>query len=109
MGILYAAYFRMPRSAWIANIAWQAYGYDFDKIVCRAGSLLGLDPQQVVTSGKRRHEVEARDIISCWASKELGRGQVTLALKFGVTQSANSAAIQGGEKIIREKRFRLEE
>ena len=87
----------------------QAEGYDFDRIVCRVGRLLGLDPQQVVTSGKRRHEVEARGIVCCWASKELGMDQVTLALRFGVTQPAVCAAIQRGEKIIRERRFRLEE
>ena len=32
-------------------------GYDFDKIVAIVGALLGLEPEQVVTSGKRRPEV----------------------------------------------------
>jgi len=83
-------------------------GYDFEKIVRRVGHLLGLDPQQVVTSGKRRYEVEARNIVCCWASKELELSQVYLARKFRVSQPAISAAIRRGEKIIIERQLQLE-
>ncbi len=83
-------------------------GYDFNKIVKRVADLLGLHPQQAVTSGKRRNEVEARNIICYWASKELGLSQVYLASKFRVTQSAICAAIQRGEKAVIEKGFKLE-
>lgn len=82
-------------------------GYDFDRIVGIVGSMLGLESRQIVTSGKRRHEVEARDIVCCWASKELGISQGYLAEKFGVTQPAISAAIRRGDRIIREKRLEL--
>jgi len=84
-----------------------ADGYDFEKIVHRVGHLLGIEPQDVVTSGKRRHEVEARDIVCFWSSKELGMSQVSLAGKFGVSQPAISAAIHRGEKIVNDRRFTL--
>jgi REP element-mobilizing transposase RayT len=83
-------------------------GYDFDKIVGKVGHLLKLEPQQVVTSGKRRYEVEARNIVCYWASRELGISQVSLAHKFGLSQPAISAAIQRGEKIVTERRLQLE-
>ena len=84
-----------------------AEGYDFEKIVHRVGHLLGIEPQCVVTSGKRRHEVEARDLACYWSSKELGMSQVSLAGKFGVSQPAISAAIHRGEKIVNDRRFKL--
>ena len=84
-----------------------AEGYNFEKIVYRVGHLLGIEPQYVVTSGKRRHEVEARDLVCYWSSKELGISQVSLAGKFGVSQPAISAAIHRGEKIVNDRRFRL--
>jgi putative transposase len=87
----------------------KAEGYDFERIVRRVGQLLGIEPQQVVTSGKRRYEVEARNIVCYWASRELGLSQVYIARKFGVSQPAISAAIQRGEKIIIERQFQLEE
>jgi putative transposase len=83
-------------------------GYDFNRIVQKVADLLGLHPQQAVTSGKRRNEVEARNIICYWASRELWLSQVYLAGKFGVTQSAICAAIQRGEKAVIEKGFKLE-
>jgi putative transposase len=83
-------------------------GYDFNRIVQRVSDLLGLYPQQAVTFGKRRHEVEARNLICYWASRELGLSQVYLAGQFGVTQSAICAAIQRGEKAVIEKGLKLE-
>ena len=82
-------------------------GFDFDQIVNRVGELLALDRHQVVTSGKRRHEVEARDIVCYWAFRELGISQVSLAQKFGVSQPAICAAIQRGEKIVNNKKLEL--
>lgn len=78
----------------------KAAGYDFEKIVRSVGHLLGIEPQHVITSGKRRYEVEARDIVCFWASRELGLSQVYLARKFGVSQPAISTAIKRGEKIV---------
>lgn len=86
----------------------KARDYDLDKVVSRVGELLNLPPKQVITSGKRRHEVMARNIVCYWASKELGISQIGLAQKFGVSQPAISAAIQRGEKLVNEKNFQLE-
>ena len=83
-------------------------GYDLDKIFCRVGELLNLQPQEVVTSRKRRHEVEARDIVCYWASTGLGISQEYLARKFEVSQPAISAAIRRGEKIVNAKKLQLE-
>ncbi len=86
----------------------KSQGYDFDKIVDRVGLLSERDPKKIVTSGKRRYEVEARNIICYWAWRELGISQVDLAEKFGVSQPAISAAIQRGEKIVIERQLQLE-
>jgi REP element-mobilizing transposase RayT len=82
-------------------------GYDFDRIVTRVGDLMELQPQQVVTHGKRRCEVEARSIVCYWASTELGISQAVLSRKFGVSQPAVCAAIRRGEKIVNDKGLQL--
>ena len=83
-------------------------GFDFDKVVSKVAVLLEIEPHQAVSSGKCRHEVEARDIICYWASTELGISQVNLAKKFGVSQPAICTAIRRGNKIIREKELKLD-
>jgi REP element-mobilizing transposase RayT len=85
----------------------KSQGYDFERIVGRVGAVLGLAPHQVVTAGKSRQAVEARDLVCYWASRELGISQVSLARGFGVTQPAVSAAIRRGEKIVSEKGLQL--
>jgi len=82
-------------------------GFDFDKIVRRVGELLKLWPEQVVSSGKCKHEVEARNIACYWAATELGISQVSLALKFDVSQPAICAAIRRGKRIVKEKKLQL--
>ncbi len=82
-------------------------GFDFDKIVVRIGELLKLRPEQVVSSGKSRYEVEARSIVCYLASAELGVSQVYLAQKFGVSQPAICPAIRRGKKIFAKKKLQL--
>ncbi len=101
--ILQAAQERLDR-----KYRLKAEGYDFEKVVQKVAHLLKLRPHQVVTSGKRRSEVEARNLVCYWASKELGLSQAALARTFNVSQPAISAAIQRGEKIVIERQLQLD-
>ena len=64
----------------------KARGYDFERVVKRVGTLLGLEPAEVLTCSKRRGAVAARSLVCFWAHRELGLSQIDLAEKFGVSQ-----------------------
>lgn len=87
----------------------KARGYDFERVVNRVGTLLGLEPAEVLTCSKRRGAVEARSLVCFWAHRNLGLSQIALAEKFGVSQPAISAAVRRGEKIVKAAGYDLSE
>ena len=82
-------------------------GYDFEKVVNRVGTQLGLESTEVLTCSKRKGAVEARSLVCYWVQRNLGLSQIALAEKFGISQPAVSAAVRKGEKIIKTTEYEL--
>jgi len=64
------------------------------------GTLLGLEPAEVLTCSKRKGAVAARSLVCYGAHMDLGSSQIALAEKFGISQPAVSAAVRKGEKLV---------
>jgi hypothetical protein len=84
-----------------------AKGFDLDSIAQRVAEVLGVSPALVWKTGKRPEVVKARSLLCYWASRELGITMTSLAKRLGISQPAVSIAVRRGEKIAREKDYRL--
>ena len=85
----------------------QAQGFDFQKVLHRVGELLGIDPQEILQTGKQPLRVKARSLVCYWAVKELGMAGTEIAKILGLTQPAVSKAVQRGEKLALDNKFSL--
>ena len=85
----------------------QTRGYDFATVVERVATLLGLDVNEIMRSGKQPQTVKARSLICFWANRELGMTTVEIARRLGICQSAVSRSSLRGEKIAEENQFKL--
>ena len=85
----------------------QAQGFDFKKVVRRAGDLLEIDPREILQTGKQPLRVKARSLVCYWAVKELGMTGTEIANILGLTQPAVSKAVRRGEKLALDKKLSL--
>lgn len=85
----------------------QTRGYDFATVVERVATLLDLDVNEIMRSGKQPQTVKARSLICFWANRELGMTTVEIASRLGICQSAVSRSSLRGEKVAEENQFRL--
>jgi putative transposase len=76
--------------------------------VNRVAEVLAMPAEEVLDSGKARRSVVARNLLSYWATKELGITQSELAKRLGLTQSAISLAVKRGAALIRRHGYSLE-
>jgi putative transposase len=84
-----------------------ARGYDFAWLVGKVAALLDLEPQIVTRSGRYPDTVQARSVLCYWAARDLGISTLELAKRLGVSQPTASQSVKRGEKIIKEKGFKL--
>ena len=85
----------------------EAKGYDFRKVRARAAKLCGVNPEEVVSGGKRPRAVEARSLLCLWAVRELGMSATAVARLLNLTQPAVSISVRRGEKLARDRGFEL--
>ena len=85
----------------------KAKGYDLDKVALRVSSLLGIEPEQVWTSGKHQVIVKARSLLCYWAVRKLGFSATELSKKLGVSQPSVSISVKRGEKIANAEQLDL--
>jgi putative transposase len=85
----------------------KAQRFDLRKVAVRVGELLGIGHEDVFRRGKERRTVQAHALLCYWATEELGMTQEVLAQRLRVTQPAISAAVQRGERLVREHRWTL--
>jgi putative transposase len=86
----------------------QAQGYDLEKIAMRVSSELGIEPEQVWTSGKHPLTVKARSLLCYWAVRKLGLSATELSKRLGVSQPSVSISVKRGEKIAKGEQLELE-
>jgi putative transposase len=84
-----------------------AQGYDYDWLVGQVADLLGLEPEIVTRRGRYPDTVQARSVLCYWAARELGISTLELAKRIGVSQPTASQSVKRGEKIVKEKGFKL--
>jgi putative transposase len=82
-------------------------GHDFDWLVGKVATLLSLDPEIVTRRGRYPDTVEARSVLCYWAARDLGISTLELAKRLGVSQPTASQSAKRGEKIVKEKGFKL--
>jgi hypothetical protein len=84
-------------------------GYDFEKVVERISVLFQLEKEYITGRGRQKARVQARDLLCYWTVVELGMPMVDLARKLDMTPAAVSVAVQRGEKMAKERNYRLED
>ncbi len=82
-------------------------GLDFDRLLGLVADIYHLDTDEIVTGGKQPLRVEARDLLSFWAVRELGFSVTHVAAKVGMTQPAVSRAVYRGERLAKAKKLSL--
>lgn len=82
----------------------RADGFDLAKILKRAADLMDVSPEEIKGRGRYPKVVEARNLVSYWAVRELGVEGMEVARRLGVTEPAVSQALARGAQIVEEKR-----
>jgi hypothetical protein len=87
--------------------AMRQAGIDLDAIHKRVCDLHALKPDDLYGQGRQKTLVEARSLFCFWAVRELGIPQKALAERFSLTAPAISYAVRRGQRIAREKGYKL--
>ena len=82
-------------------------GFSLQQVAGRVAEVLDIAVERVWEKNRRPQVVAARSLLCFWANSELGMGMVELAGHLNLTQPAVSIAARRGEKIAREKGYRL--
>ena len=86
---------------------YQADGRDFEWLVERVATVLGIQHQIVTRCGRYPETVKARSVLCYWASRELGISTLELSKRLGISQPTASQSVKRGEKIVAEKGLEL--
>ncbi len=71
--------------------------------------IFGIKKDEIFSSGRRKIQVEARDLMSYWAVRELGMSCTDVAKRLGMSQPGVGYAVCRGEKIAKERKYQLHE
>lgn len=82
-------------------------GIDVNKLAEKVAHSYGVEPEYVLSSGRQKKRVEARSLLCYLAVKELRMTLAELARRFELTPSAVSYAVARGEKIAKQRGFKL--
>ena len=82
-------------------------GYDLKSVARRVGTLLGIDEALIYAKGRRKEQVQARDLFCYWAVTDLRMSRTEVARRLSMSQPAVGYAVGRGEKIVKRKNFQL--
>lgn len=85
------------------KLALKRDGHTLDSLAKRISSLYGLAPHDILSKGRQKMNVEARDILCHLAVHDLGLSVTDLARRFRMAPSSISYAVMRGKKIVEEK------
>jgi chromosomal replication initiation ATPase DnaA len=60
-------------------------GYDLEKIGQRVSEIYGIEKGDIHSRGRRKVQVEARDLLCYWAVRELGMSCTSVAGRLGMS------------------------
>jgi hypothetical protein len=67
-----------------------------------------MKPSEILLPSKQRQRVRARSLLCCWAVKELGLNETSLAQKLGMNQPRIGRAVQKGERLAIDEQLEFE-
>ena len=82
-------------------------GYDLKRISERVSKIYGIAEGEIYSRGRRKAQVEARDLLCYWAVRELGMSCTDVAKRLGMSQSGVGYAVGRGEKIAKKHEYQL--
>ena len=82
-------------------------GYDLKKIGQMVSAIYDLKIEEIYSKGRRKVQVEARDLLCYWSVRELGISCTDLAKQLGMSQPGVGYAVNRGEKIAKEHKYQL--
>jgi REP element-mobilizing transposase RayT len=84
-----------------------ALGYDLKKISQMVSMIYDIEIEKIYSKGRRKVQVEARDLLCYWAVRELGISCTDLAKRLEMSQPGVGYAVGRGEKIAKENKYQL--
>jgi putative transposase len=82
-------------------------GYDLKRISDRVSKIYGIPEGEIYSRGRRKVQVEARDLLCYWAVRELGVSCTDVAKRLGMSQPGVGYAVSRGEKIAKNHKYQL--
>lgn len=82
-------------------------GYDLERLEQRVVEIYGIDKEELYLRGRQKTRAEARSLLFYWAVRELGMSGASLARRFEMSQPGVVYAVNKGEKIAKERNYRL--
>jgi putative transposase len=82
-------------------------GYDLAKIGQRVSEIYGIEKEDIYSRGRRKVQVEARDLLCYWAVREVGMTCTSVAQHLGMSQPGVGYAVSEGEKLAKEYKYQL--
>ena len=85
----------------------KAKGFDLKRLIQRVAEIMELHTEEILDGIRERKRVEARSILSYWATDQLGITQSQLAEKLNMTQSAISRAARRGKSLVKNNSYSI--
>jgi len=82
-------------------------GYDLKKISQKVSKIYDVEIEEIYSRGRRKVQVEARDVLCYWAVRELGISCTDLAQRLEMSQPGVGYAVNRGEKIAKKHKYKL--
>jgi len=82
-------------------------GYDLEKIGRRVSKIYGIEKNEIYSKGRRKVQVNARDLLCYWAVREIGMTCTEIAKRLGMSQPGVGYAVSRGEKIVKKHKYQL--
>jgi len=90
-----------------SRYALQAKGYNLDKVAERVCQQTGIGMEHLMSRGKHPATVQARSLLCFWACRELGMKTTELSGLLNISQPSVTQSVRRGEKLCKEKGWRL--
>ena len=87
--------------------ALKRLGYDLKSIGREVSRLYDIDEAEIFSKGRRKVQVEARDLFCFWAVNELGISRTAVAKRLGMSQPGVGYAVSRGKKIAKNRGYQL--
>ncbi|MBW2139351.1 MAG: hypothetical protein JRH06_17625 [Deltaproteobacteria bacterium] len=85
----------------------QRMGYTLERLRERVLDLYGIEKEELLSRSRQKIRSEARSVFCYWAVLELGISGTEMARRLGMSQSGVAYAIRRGERVAKNKGFKM--